>query len=61
MGSTYYSLHYHVVFSTTERRKTLLRMLHRDGNPTARNLGAIVKSIAEDLGIRPSIEVTSSR
>ena len=37
--------------------KTLHRMLNRNGNPTARNLGAIVKSIAEDLGIKPRVEV----
>src|SRR5258708_36223093 len=30
--------------------KTLHRMLNRPGNPTARNLGIISKSIAEDLG-----------
>jgi hypothetical protein len=32
--------------------KTLHRRLNRKGNPTARNLGLIVKSIAEDLGIK---------
>ncbi len=37
--------------------KTLLRMLNRTGNPTARNLGLIVRSIAEDLGIKPRVEV----
>ena len=31
--------------------KSLHRMLHRNGNPTARNLGVIVKRIADDLGI----------
>lgn len=36
--------------------KTLHRMLNRDGNPTARNLGVIVRSIAEDLGIKPRVE-----
>ena len=36
--------------------KTLHRMLNRQGNPTARNLGVIVKSIAEDLGIKPRVE-----
>ena len=40
--------------------KTLHRMLNRNGNPTARNLGMIVKSIAEDLGIRPHVEVAAS-
>ena len=40
--------------------KTLHRMLNRDGNPTARNLGVIVRSIAEDLGIKPRVEVAMS-
>src|SRR5712664_1560452 len=40
--------------------KSLHRMLNRNGNPTARNLGVIVKSIAEDLGIKPRVEVTAS-
>jgi DNA-binding phage protein len=38
--------------------KTLHRMLHRNGNPTARNLGRIVKSLAEDLGVKPRVQVT---
>jgi DNA-binding phage protein len=38
--------------------KTLHRMLNRSGNPTARNLGLIVRNIAQDLGIRPRVEVT---
>src|SRR5260370_31848289 len=33
--------------------KTLHRMLNRTGNPTARSLGMILKSIAMDLGIKP--------
>jgi len=37
--------------------KTLHRMLNRNGNPTARNLGVIVRSIAEDLRIKPHVEV----
>jgi DNA-binding phage protein len=40
--------------------KTLHRMLNRDGNPTARNLGVIVRSIADDLGIKPRVEVAMS-
>ena len=32
-------------------------MLNRNGNPTARNLGVIVRSIAEDLGIKPRVEI----
>jgi DNA-binding phage protein len=41
--------------------KTLHRMLNRKGNPTARNLGVIVKSIAEDLGIQPRVAATLCR
>ena len=36
--------------------KSLHRMLNRKGNPTARNLGLIIKSVAEDLGIKPRVE-----
>jgi len=36
-------------------------MLNRTGNPTARNLGMIVKRIAEDLGIEPRVEVAACR
>jgi DNA-binding phage protein len=32
--------------------KSLHRMLNRNGNPSARNFGLIIKSIAEDLGIK---------
>ena len=41
--------------------KTLHRMLNRNGNPTARNLSLIVKRIAEDLDIRPRVEVAASQ
>src|SRR2546428_7940982 len=41
--------------------KSLHRMLNRNGNPTARNLGLIVKSIAEDLGIKPRVQVAACR
>ena len=41
--------------------KTLHRMLNRNGNPTARNLGIIVKSIAEDLGVKFRVEVATRR
>ena len=41
--------------------KTLHRMLNRNGNPTARNLGLIVKRIAKDLGIKPRVEVAAAR
>ena len=35
-------------------------MLSLGGNPTARNLGVIVRSVAEDLGIKPRVEVAIS-
>jgi DNA-binding phage protein len=41
--------------------KSLHRMLNRNGNPTARNLGVIIKSIAEDLGIKPRVEMAVCR
>jgi DNA-binding phage protein len=41
--------------------KTLHRMLNRNGNPTVRNLGAIVRSIAADLGIRPHVQAAANR
>ena len=37
--------------------KTLHRMLNRNGNPTARNLGVIVRHIAEDLRVKPCVQV----
>jgi hypothetical protein len=30
-------------------------------NPTARNLGLIAQSLAEDVGIKPRVEVAASR
>ena len=39
--------------------KSLHRMLNRNGNPTAHNLSAILRSIAEDLGVR--VQVTLAR
>jgi hypothetical protein len=33
--------------------------LNRGGNPTARNLGVIVRGIAEDLGIKTRVEVAA--
>src|SRR3989442_7929013 len=40
--------------------KTLHRMLSRNGNPTMRHLGLILKSIAEDLGITPRVAASLS-
>jgi hypothetical protein len=36
-------------------------MLNCDGNPTARNLGVIVRNIAEVLSIKPRVEVAACR
>src|SRR5438552_4919512 len=41
--------------------KTLHRMLNRDGNPTARNLGMILKRIAEDLDVKLRVTLIASR
>jgi DNA-binding phage protein len=40
--------------------KTLHRMLHHRGNPTARNLGLIIRRIAEDLGIKTRVHIVSA-
>ena len=40
--------------------KSLHRMLNRNGNPTARNLGMIVRSIAEDLHVKTRVEVAAN-
>jgi DNA-binding phage protein len=40
--------------------KSLHRMLNRNGNPTARNLGLIVRSIAEDLHVKTRVEVAAN-
>jgi DNA-binding phage protein len=39
--------------------KSLHRILNHNGNPTARNPSLIVKSIAEDLGIKPRVKLTA--
>ncbi len=59
-------VHAEITFKELSRQtglgeKTLHRMLNRNGNPTARNLGVIVKSIAEDLGIKARVEVAAGR
>jgi len=41
--------------------KSLHRMLNHNGNPTARNLGVIVKNIADDLRIKPRVEFATCR
>ena len=58
-------VHAEITFKELSRQtglgeKTLHRMLNRNGNPTARNLGVIVRSIAEDLGIKPRVEVAAT-
>ena len=55
-------VHAEITFTELARQtglgeKSLHRMLNRKGNPTARNLGLIVKSIGEDLGIKPRVEL----
>jgi DNA-binding phage protein len=41
--------------------KTLHRMLNRNGNPTARNLGRIIRNVAADLGVKPRLGVAAGR
>lgn len=40
--------------------KTLHRMLTRHGNPTARNLGIILRSIAGDLRLKPRVDMVTA-
>jgi DNA-binding phage protein len=39
--------------------KALHRMLSRRGNPTTRNLFAVIKTISKDLGIKPEIKLAA--
>ena len=59
------SVHAEITFKELARQtglgeKSLHRMPNRNGNPTARNLGAILRRIAEDLGIKPRVEVVAA-
>lgn len=40
--------------------KSLHRMLHQNGNPTAHNLSTILHRIAEDLRIKPRVKVAAA-
>lgn len=40
--------------------KSLHRMLHRNGNPTAHNLAVILRSIAEDLRVKPRVKFAAA-
>jgi DNA-binding phage protein len=40
--------------------KALHRMLSRRGNPTTRNLVAVIQAICEDLGVKPRVAVGAS-
>ena len=40
--------------------KALHRMLSRTGNPTTRNLGAVIKAICEDLEVKPRVAVAGA-
>ena len=55
-------VHAEITFKELSRQtglgeKTLHRMLTPKGNPTARNLGSIIKRIGQDLGIRPRVKL----
>src|SRR6266478_40665 len=54
-------IHAEITFKELARQtglgeKSLHRMLNRSGNPTAKNLGTIIRSIAEDLDIKVRVE-----
>ena len=58
-------VHAEIMFKELARQtglgeKRLHRMLSHSGNPTTRHLGLILKSIAEDLGIKPRVAATVS-
>ena len=58
-------IHAEITFKELARQtglgeKSLHRMLNRNGNPTARNLGLIVRSIAEDLHVKMRVEVAAN-
>ena len=58
-------IHAEITFKELARQtglgeKSLHRMLNRSGNPTAKHLGMIIRSIAEDLRIKPRVEVASA-
>ena len=58
-------IHAEITFKELARQtglgeKSLHRMLNRSGNPTAKNLGMIIRSIADDLRIKPRVEVASA-
>jgi DNA-binding phage protein len=58
-------IHAEITFKELARQtglgeKSLHRMLNRSGNPTARNLGLIVRSIAEDLHVKTRVEVAAN-
>jgi DNA-binding phage protein len=40
--------------------KSLHRMLGRNGNPTAHNLAAILRSIAADLRVKPRVQMAAA-
>jgi len=57
-------VHAGITFKSLARKtglgeKALHRMLSRRGNPTTRNLIAIVKAIYKDLGIQPRVRLAA--
>ena len=45
---------------TGRGEKSLHRMLGRNGDPTAQNLATILRSIAEDLRVKPRVTVAAA-
>lgn len=67
MGSTYYSLHYHVVFSTKERRPFIRSQwrlrLHEYLGGTIRGLGGVAEAVggvADPVHLLVSLKTTHS-
>ncbi len=66
MGSTYYSLHYHIVFSTKERRRFIQphwqEQLHEYLGGTVRGLGGVAEAIGgveEHVHLLVSLKTTT--
>ncbi len=58
-------VHAEITFKELSRQtglgeKALHRMLGRRGNPTTRNLGAILQAIRTDLGVEPRVAVAAA-
>jgi DNA-binding phage protein len=58
-------VHSQITFKQLSRQtglgeKNLHRMLGRNGNPTVRNLGTIVRTIGKDLKLKPQVKIAGT-